>query len=336
MKKILLLLVVLFFSCYCYSQEIHTFDEILKNMVNSKTKYEVVDFKDPVKRTDFSNKLNENIYYRVETGSKIDLKKIDLEGNFVGSFKNAENYFEKGQYDDAIENYEKAYKEEPNAHFLLTLIGQCHALKKDFDEAAKYYKLAIKNNYIDYMAHWFLADIYAGNRNYKDAVREITLASILNRNNPRIFKSLKSIYDNAGIKWLDFQFTPQMTLQKIKEDSIVISFDLNWLVYAMIKAYWKCEPGYKESMGVTGDDDLSMVEEREALANEYYSLKKKNTDLKDKPDLLILEKAIEGKMLDEFIVYEIMLLKHPIAAYTLPKATLELIADYVIKIRSAK
>jgi tetratricopeptide (TPR) repeat protein len=333
MKKLLLLLVINFVFGNLFSQKIHTPSEILALMVNSSVKYNLNSLGKIIHPKDYSDNVNTNYYYRTEDGKKISLHANDLDGKMKNNLEKAEYYFARGEYGDAIDFYEKAYEDDPTAHFTLTYIGQCYLLKEDYENAAKYEKMAIKKNYIDYMAHWFLADVYVVKGKLKEAAREITIANVLNKNNPRILQAVKRIYTFAGIKWNDFQFTPQIRLERILGDSVSVSFDSTWMMYSLVKAVWAFENGYKESMGVN-KDDYSILEETEALGCMYIGFKNSGRDVSDIPALSVLEKAIENQILEDYILYEIMFLKYPILAYNLPKEKIDKIADYVLKTRS--
>jgi tetratricopeptide (TPR) repeat protein len=334
MKKLLLFSVLIIF-CNSYSQDIHSFDEILSTMMNSSVKYNMTTLDKLIPAVDNSENINTNYYYRVEKNKEIKLYENDIKGKAKDNLQYAEYYFSKYNFDDAIEYYKKAYDEDTTAYFILTYIGQCYLALDELDDAAKYFKLVIKKNYIDYMAHWFLADLYGKKGNWNEAVKEITIANVLNRNNPRLMTALKSIYKYAKIGWKDFQFNPQIKLERIKNDSVLVAFDKTWMTYAMVKSVWAFEKGYKESMGVK-DNIYSITEEIEALGNLYLSLKKTETDYSNYPELVVMVKSTEEKMIYPYVMYEIMLVKYPLTVYTLPRGQIDKLVEYVLKYRTIK
>lgn len=290
---------------------------------------------EPVKPQDYSGKLTTHYVYRVESDKDIQVIEMDVKGKAKENLQYAEYYFSQYRFDDAIEYYEKAFKDDTTAYFLLTYIGQCYLALEELDDAEKYFKKAIKKNYIDYMAHWFLADLYVNKEKINEAVKEITLANIFNRNNPRLLNSLKAIYKHAKMKYKEFQFNPQIKLEKIKSDSVMVCFDKIWMSYAMVKAVWAFEKGYKENMGVSSGS-YSITEEIEALGNLYLGLQKTEEDYSMYPDLTVLAKAIEDKMIYPYVMYEIILVNYPHAAFALPKGQIEKLVDYVLKFRTGK
>jgi tetratricopeptide (TPR) repeat protein len=303
--------------------------------MNSSVKYNMTTLDKPISPVDYSDDINTNYYYRVEKDKEINLYKNDIEGKVKNNLQHAEYYFSKYDFDDAIEYYKKAYDDDTTAYFLFTYIGQCYLALDELDDATKYFKLAIKKNYIDYMAHWFMADLYGKKGNWKEAAKEITIANVLNRNNPRLLTALKSIYKSANIKRREFQFNPQIKLEKLKNDSVLVAFEQIWMSYAMVKAVWEFEKGYKESMGVK-NNNYSTTEEIEALEILYTSLKKTETDCSNIPALDVMVKSIEEKMLSQYVMYEIMLVKHPIIVYTLPREQIDKLVEYVVKFRTVK
>ncbi|MDD5361961.1 MAG: tetratricopeptide repeat protein [Ignavibacteria bacterium] len=294
----------------------------------------IIDYK--IKCPDYSSILNVNDFYRTEDDKGLNLLKFNLNQKAADNFSQGEVFFANGNMDSAVVYYQKAYAEDSSAFNALTYIGQCYSLTKKYDEAEAVLKKVIEKNYIDYMAHWFLSDVYAVRNKWKDAAREITISSVLNRNNPRIHTRLVEVYKKANINWNEFTFNPQIKLIDLGgTDSVKILSDRKWLMYANTKAVWAFEYQYRESMG--GEKaEFSIQEELESLAVLYTGLKNADEDFDDVPELVALEKAIKNKMLYQYIFYEVMFLKHPIIAYTLPREELDKIADYVMKVRTWK
>ena len=211
--------------------------------------------------------------------------------------------------------------------------GMAAADADKFEKAIEWYKKTIELNYIDYMAHWFLADAYKKENKLKKALDEITIAMILNRNNPRIKLSFDAIYELNKLKSPDWTFTPQIQIDSTGEDQVKVAYGKDWLGYALVKALWSYEPGYKESMGAD-ENSFSIYEELEAFASLMTSFTKKK--LKKNPQFSALQRSIDKEMVNEFIYYEILLPEYPFVANQFPKETIESIKDYIIEIRGKK
>lgn len=332
MQKIIIGLFVLLVNFSLYSQKIHTPEEIIVLMTNSSTKYMLNSLDKKIECEDNSSNVLGNDYYRTGEGKDIKILKYDIKNKTREYLNTAESYFSKLEFEDALEYYTKSYKSDTTTFFNLTFMGQCNGLLKKYDEAIKYYKLAIKYNYIDYMAHWFLADIYAEKEKWQEASKEITIAQVLNRNNPRLQNALISIYKKAGLKWEDFCFNPQYKLKNLGKDSVSVKFDLVWMMYAMVKSVWAYEKGYRESRGEK-NPQFSVLEEWEALSILNESLIRSDKDISKIPELSVLKKSIKNDLLDAYIFFEIISVKYPFSAYNLSKESIEKIADYVIRIR---
>jgi len=331
MKKRLLIFGILALSFIGVGgQAIHSPAEILKIMEKSPIAYELTALEKEILPKDRTGNLNYNHYYRINNGDHITTFKYEIDSNVQNYLTKAEEYFQRKEFSLAREMYLEALKADSTYFEVMTYIGQTYGIEGDFDKAIEWYKKTIDVNYIDYLAHWFLADAYKTKGELNKAVEEITIAIILNRNNPRIEKSLKDIFELKKLKTDDWTFNPQIKIDSIGVNKVRVSFDSDWLGYAMVKALWKYEPGYKKSMGVS-DGSFSTIEEKECFASLMTSFDKEK--LKKHPEFKALQLALDNKMIDEYIFYEIVLPDHPFVAYQLPAEFIVRIKNYVIEVR---
>ncbi|NOX84733.1 MAG: tetratricopeptide repeat protein [Chlorobi bacterium] len=335
MKKLISFFISLSFITVGFSQEIHSPAEILKILNNSKVTYEIGLLDKKIECKDFSEKLNQHGLYRVVTDS--GLYTLDIVPNETAEplFIKAEAFFGSDNFDSALVYYKLALEADSTLYDVMTYIGQLYEKRRNYDEAIKWYELAIDKNYIDYMAHWFLADNYLVTNNIKGAVDEIVIARILNRNNPRIKQSMKNIFKKAKRDTTDWCFNPQVKLSQKPDGSVVIATDEKWMGYALAKALWTYEPGYSESMGVARGE-YSTLEDRECLVSLLVGLENAKVKLKKDRQLYILKKATENKYLQEYILYELLLPQHPFVAFQLPENVISDIKDYVLNIRNRR
>jgi tetratricopeptide (TPR) repeat protein len=332
MKKSILLFGILLSINYCFPAEIHTPSEILKLLTDSKVKYSLSELKDTVAGVDYSKKLNYHNSYRVLTDSTITTESYQMNDKAKPLFDKAEKFF-KTNPDSARYYYNQALEADPGLFFIITYIAQTYEQKGDLRNAMEFYKFAISKNYIDYMAHWFLADAYFATGDINNAVDEIVIARILNRNNVNIKNSMSKIFKKAKRSDLDWYFTPQVKINQ-KEDGVIdIAYGSDWIIYALAKALWGYEPGYPESMGEE-KGVISTIEIKECIISLVLSLENtKNKSIKD-PQLLILKEAAKNNYLNEYIIYEIYLPNSPVIAYQLPEKSILKIKDYILKIRN--
>ena len=333
MKTILTtVLSLLFLSVAAQETKIHSPAEIFKIMDASKISYEIAPMDIPILSDSDPENININNCYRVTTASGFSTKKYSLKATTQAIFDKGENEFSSHNYAEARKYYQQAFDADTNFFTALTYIGQTYGIEKNWDKAIETYQKVTSKNYIDYMAHWFLGDCYIEKGRNADAMKEIMIAHILNRNNPRIKEALFNIMETNKKKYDDsWQFTPQMELTKIDDKKVKVAYKGVWLGYALAKAVWQFEPGYKESMGITDTGTVfNSDSEKEALIALLTGADKK-AKLSD--DIKALKKAIDKKMFQEYSFYEILLPKHPWVAYQFSETLVNDMADYILAVR---
>jgi len=331
MKKRLLTLGILGLGFLCaFGQKLHTPAEVIDIMQQSFVSYQLILLEDEILPPDRTNNLNYNHYYRKVEEGQIVTYRYEASSDLQSYLAEAEGHYQKKNYASAREMYLEVLKADSTYYQVMTYIGQTYEAERDFDNAIEWYEKTISLNYIDYMAHWFLADAYRTRGELDKAVDEITIAMILNRNNPRIKKSFNDIYALKKLKTNDWTFNPQIKFDSLAENQIEVFFHTDWLGYAIVKALWKYEPGYKESMGVS-EGSFSINEEKEGFLCLIPLFDKKK--LKSHPEFNALQLSVDNNMIDEFIFYEIVLPEHPFVAYQLSEEFINKIKDYVIEVR---
>lgn len=146
---------------------------------------------------------------------------------------------------------------------------------------------------------------------------------------------MKNIFEISKIGTDDWYFNPQMEINKVSENKVELAFNEKWTGYAIAKALWKFEPGYKVSMGVK-QGGYSTIEDRECLVSLLVSLENSKMNIEDDHQLSTLKKAVENKFLNEYIFYEIVLPETPFIACQLPELTILEIKDYILNVRNTK
>ncbi|MCA0445064.1 MAG: tetratricopeptide repeat protein [Bacteroidetes bacterium] len=318
-----------------FSQDLNDPATFLKIMEQSKLVYNLDLISEEIKCKDFSAKTVPHQIYRKSVDGKIETHTYTLSERGQFYFNKAENFFPTRLYDSTIYYYQKTLETDSSLSFVLTYIGQVYLEKDNTEEAIKFFKKAIEQNQIDYMAHWFLADAYFLSGNYKDAADEIVFAWILNRNNPRIKTALFRILEKAGYSALDFDFCPQVALERVDEGTINMKMTSSWMFYAMVKAVWAYEPGYRESKGVSAGS-FSTTEEKEALLGLIAGIEKDKETINKYPLFKKVTEAVNGGRTIEFILFEILLPENPAAAGNLPDNILFEIRNYILQVRQVK
>ena len=333
MKKGYLLSVIFLLATTGFAQKIHSPAEILRMMSDSKLSYELKELGKEIPCPDLSQKLNYHDSYRVTTDSTTTTYGFKFSKESKPLYDKAEKFFSAHQSDSALVYYLKTIQTDSTLSNVMTYVGQIYEGKEERTKAIEWYRKAIQRNYIDYMAHWFLADNLLTIDSTKAAVEEIVIAQILNRNNPRIKKSLATIFEHAFLNTTDWCFNPQVELVKTAEGKISLAMTDKWVGYAMAKALWMYEPGYRESMGVA-EGRYSTIEDKECLISLLSGLENAKTDISKERQLVILRAAADNNYLQEYILYEIVLPKTPFVAYQLSEKTILGIKDYILKFRN--
>jgi len=330
-----LILFLIFITHAVAQQKFHTPAEILKMISDSKLMYEVKMLDKPIACPDYSNKLNAHDSYRVVTDSSLYTSQYEINDKARPLFDKAEEFFQAKNPYSALMYYRMALDADSTQYYIMTYIGQMYDGQKDYEQSIQWYKKAIEKNYIDYMAHWFLADAYFAINDVKNALDEIVIARILNRNNQRIAASMVNIFKKAKRDTEDWCFNPQIAINKGEGNRVIVEMSADWTAYAMAKALWNFEPGYKESMGVA-PDNYTTLEEKECLIAQLIGLENAKTNVKKNPQLRILKKAAENNHLEDYMLYEIFLPRSPQVALLLPEQTIISIKDYVLNVRNTK
>lgn len=313
-----------------FGQKLHSPAEIFVIIEKSEITYELGILENEIPIPDRSGNLNFNEFYRVINEDEIATSPYEISDETKGYLKEAEKFYASNDYVLARGMYMKALESDPTYFKMMTYIGQMYEAQDDTEKAIEWYLKAIENNYIDYMAHWFLADNYLIIGELDKAVEEITIAMIFNRNNPRLLGSFNNIYKQKKFKSSDWVFNPQIELDSIADQEYKVGFGEDWLGYALVKALWQFEPGYSESMGVP-KGSYSTVQDKEAIVSLLSTLSKKKK--KKVPEFKGLNLALENGMINEFILFEIVLPNSPFVSYQLPEETILRIRDYVIQVR---
>lgn len=330
---ILLFIVTVFTSV---ARDLHTPAEIFKVMEDSKLMYYLQITDTTWESPDYSDRLNDNRLFReLEQDSHLVLKKYDFDKKIEKLSDTAYKYMLVQNFDSTMIYYKKIIELDTTLAFIYTSIGNIFYINKEMDSAEVYLKKAIQKNYIDYMAHWFLADVYLTKDKMDEAVDEITIAKILNRNNPRLDVSFKNIFRETHRITEDWSFNPQYKISK-SDSGINVAFNPKWMGYAIAKAVWKYEPGYRESMGVeegqyTTDEELECV-----IALIPIIEDKKDQYIKNDTQLEVLMEAIENKLIYEYIYFEIFLPLNPKAANLFPETVINNIKKYILEVRHPK
>lgn len=252
---------------------------------------------------------------------------VELQGSpeSVKLFADAEMAFRSEDYENAIADCRKCIALQPDYFPALRLIGDTYYHMGMLDSAIAAFKQAIDLNFADYDSHWFLADTYTKAGQKDSALREITTAFLLNVNHKHLNAVVRAYRKNYGRPWKEWDFRPLYTLTG-EGNHVTVCAATNWLGYALVKAAWKYEPGYAESVtgGKSGDRNKNVInwpEEKEALVALMT-----DPEFKER-----FQPIIEEGYFQEFVLFEIAAKKAPAMMPLLPRESFNRIIEYVEK-----
>ncbi|MEK7774335.1 MAG: tetratricopeptide repeat protein [Candidatus Zixiibacteriota bacterium] len=260
---------------------------------------------------------------RVDTTSAgWTLVKYTLKDSAYRVFERAERCYADKKYVDALVLYHYVYQLEPSYSQCLTLIGNTHYALAQYDSAIRYFEEETSRNAIDYQAHWFLGDALWMVGDSARAIRELTVAHVLNRNHTGILESLKWYREAVHRNWREWDYIPTYSLSR-KDNTITIRVCSPWIGYALVKAIWKYEPRYAERMDPQADTShlFNSLEEKEALVSALPLI----------DAITPITSIIEAGDIAGFLYYEVMAPKAPDAVWLLPGDVMNSMVDYVEK-----
>jgi tetratricopeptide (TPR) repeat protein len=304
--------------------KLHTPAEIFDILEKSSVVYELdVDKDIATQPTEKGRVLSDYTYLKSSADGASTLTTLPLspDGNRV--LKEGLDAFEKKDYEKALKLYTKVHEMDPEYHHALTLIGDIHYFQGDLKEAMSWFEKAIDRSFADYAAHWFLADALWKTGKRGEAVRRMTTAHLFNVNHQMMRDRLAAMRKEIKRPWNDWTFSPRYRVEKV-EGKVKVVFQEDWMPYAIVKAVWAHEPGYKEATAGPDYEKLivCMEEEKEGLLAMYV------VHGKDK-EFKTLRAIIDGGYISEMIDYEIMAGKAPEAIVLMPRDSFTRLVEYV-------
>ncbi len=300
--------------------ELHTPDQVLKIMEKSSLAYEIgVDNALRPPALEDPRVLSNRLFLR-QDGENLDLVALSLSKEAGEILEAGEDAYNKKDYDLALERYDKVLEMEPGFVHALTLIGDVHYARGEYEQARDFFQKAIDRNFADYDAHWFLADTLWRLGDKGQAIEQITIAHLLNVNHETLRKALLQLRDQIGRPWRDWDYAPRFSLGRDGKKVKVTAHE-DWLGYAIVKAVWAYEPGYAE--GMAGPDYsknvITMEEEKEALLAVLNTPKAPQQ----------LARIVDDGFVNEFLYYEVLARRTPATIVLLPRELFMRLVQYV-------
>lgn len=321
---------ILFFTFATYqlsAQQLNTPKEFADIMKYSQVKY----FADSNVTIQRDLIILENPPFSVTKNKMVHSKKI------LPLIKKGNKYFKKEQYEKALTYYLKVLDIDKNNTWVLSRIGRIHNDKKQFQNAIDIFNNLLINNHLNFEIAQELSTAYVGIGDTSAALKAITTAHILNRNDTVIENKMSYLYKKFGYDFYKKgNFVFNYELKQIGQDSIKINtYSPLWNSYANCKAVWKYDKNYQKAKANDFTKNLDFVQEKECLLNFLISYETATEADKKalKSEYDLLTKAIDTKQLNAFIQYEIWAVENPILMHEIPFEDFEEVMKYVRTVR---
>jgi len=324
------------FFAQAQGKHLHSPSEMMEIADKSKVSYNVTEAThDYDHRPDTGNVLQAK-YRRTASGSGFHIEAYDINIPAVRASRKAENAMRDQRFDSATYYYLDTYAKDSTYTIALTYAAQACARAGKYEDAVLLFKRSISKNYIDFLAHWYLADAYVAMGKNTLAQESIIVAHLFNRNHSGIQADLKRILALNQHQYDDsWYFNPQTEITKVDATHVDVKATEAWIGYAIGQALWTYEPGYKESMSNNEDLRFNMDMQQELLTAELVymgSSKKKQRDAYPQ-DLKALKVAQDKGLFDAYIYYEVFLPQFPQLAAHFPEDIMDSMREYILHVR---
>jgi len=240
--RITLIIIFFLFVSLLFSQApaLRGPEQVLSTLEKSSIDYELSILQGAI-AADNSHKPNPFGYYQIQRGNVFEAKKDDkkYKDQALSYFEEAElQLLTKNNPAKARELYNKALNLEPNLYTAISGVGTTYAAENNHTEAINWFKKAIAKNYMHSYTHRLLARSYKQKGMTNQAVREISIALVLDRRHHSLIREFKEICQAAGLSTADWTFTPQIRITKKSNTKVTIEYKNPWLSYALEEAVW--------------------------------------------------------------------------------------------------
>jgi len=255
------------------------------------------------------------------------------ESSFVKKRKaKAVRFIEKKDYSSAKQELGKALNAMPNHSELMAMLANILETEGDVDAALEWYKKAGETNYSGYEVYLKTAEILAEKGEYELAFKAVLYAKVLNRNSTDVQTVVKRIAHLNGFEYKDWAFVPKFKLSQDKDKVKICHGGGPWEAYALSEAFWEYEPAYAATKTVKDNYELDMIRYKENLLNGVIAYElMRLTDKRIKyPEIDAFGIAVDQELIDEYIQYEIIVVKQPEFVHSLQVSDIQNIVQYLL------
>jgi tetratricopeptide (TPR) repeat protein len=230
----------------------------------------------------------------------------------------AEAAFSKRDFEEAIKNYLKVLDYEPKNYGAVLFIGDTYFAEKDWAKAGEWYQRAIDVDPNKETAHRYYADMLLKNGEAEKSRTRFIQAVVAEPYNPITWRALQGWATTNKLELKRVHMDTPNNVSQTGEKNITITMDPKgpeetttlWLSYGLAKAKWRGDE-FKKHFPAEKQYRHSLAEEADALTlaatvwtetNESDKKKKKASSPPKDPNLILLLKLYQAKMIEPYVL----------------------------------
>jgi tetratricopeptide (TPR) repeat protein len=230
----------------------------------------------------------------------------------------AEAAFARRDFEEAIRNYSKALEYEPKNYGAVLFIGDSYFAMKNWAKAGEWYQKATDLDPDKETAHRYYADMLLKNGEVEKSRTQFIQAVVAEPYNPITWRALQAWATANKLQLKRVHVDTPNNVSQTGEKNITITMDPKepeetssiWLMYGLTKVKWRSDE-FKKQFPAEKQYRHSLAEEAEALTmaatvwtevNESDKKKKKASPAPKDPNLILLLKLYQAKMIEPYVL----------------------------------
>jgi tetratricopeptide (TPR) repeat protein len=230
----------------------------------------------------------------------------------------AEAAFARHDFEEAIKNYSKVLESDPKNYSAVLFIGDTYFAEKDWAKAGEWYQKAIDLDPNKETAHRYYADMLLKNGEIEKSRTRFIQGVVAEPYNPITWRALQGWATTNKLQLKRVHVDTPNNVSQTGEKNITINIDPNapeetssiWLMYGLTKANWHGDE-FKKHFPAEKQYRHSLAEEADALTmaatvwtegNEADKKKKKAGSIPKDPNLILLLKLYQAKMIEPYVL----------------------------------
>src|SRR5215831_172713 len=230
----------------------------------------------------------------------------------------AEAAFSRRDFEEAIRNYSKVLEYDPKNYGAVLFIGDSYFAMKNWPKAGEWYQKAIDLDPDKETAHRYYADMLLKNGEIEKSRTRFIQAVVAEPYNPISWRALQGWASTNKLQLKRVHVDTPNNVSQTGEKNITITMDPKepeetssiWLMYGLTKVKWHSDE-FKKQFPSEKQYRHSLAEEADALAtaatvwtemNESDKKKKKASAAPKDPNLILLLKLYQAKMIERYVL----------------------------------